>query len=223
MNAIQISTCNELFETCPTATAMFNSKSLKLEHANAAMLLLWDRDTSIIGLNLLDFLPELEYQSYPDLLKNVAISAKPYQEKGAKVNLIKNDVLTPVYMDYDYTPIKAPRRIPTGILVTANELSEKYFNTLSSDECQRNLRVLVLESPVPMCIFRGWQLKLEVVNSHMLDLWQRDEYRNLRMIKHVFVTGHPMSFTENGISYSCTALRNDHGHSVGCVLMAVSN
>ncbi|RZK63880.1 MAG: hypothetical protein EOO85_30550 [Pedobacter sp.] len=222
MNAIQISTCNELFDNCPMAIAMFNSKTLKLEQANNAMLSIWDKDTSVIGLNLLDFLPELEHQAYPDLLRMVGQSDKTYQEKGARVNIFKDDTLTPVYMDYSYTPIKAVRRISAGILVTANELSEKYINTLSSDEFKRNLRALVLESPVPMCIFRGWELKLEVVNAHMLDLWQCNQYRNLRMLKHVFFAGHSLSFTENGITYSCTALRNEQGNSIGCVLIAVN-
>jgi hypothetical protein len=223
MNTSQIAICSELFDNCPTAIAMFNSKNLRLEHANTVMLSLWDKDTTIIGLNLLDFLPELEYQTYPDLLKMVSESNKAYQEKGAKVNIVKSDIMTPVYMDYSYTPIKAAGRISTGVLVTANELSERYINSLSSDEFKRDLRALVLQSPVPMCIFRGWELKLEVANDHMLDIWQCDEYRNLRIIKHVFVTGHPLNFTEKGICYSCTALRNDQGNPIGCVLIAVRN
>jgi hypothetical protein len=222
MNSLQIKTCNELFYNCPTATALFNSKSLRLEHANPGMLELWGRDENVIGLPILDFLPELESQGYPDLLRIVGYSDRAYSEKGAKVQIIKKGVLTPVYMDYNYTPIKAANRLSAGILVTANELSEKHINMLSSEEYQRNLRALVLAAPVPMCIYRGHLLNVEVANSHMLDLWQKEESRNLRIIKHVYHTGHPMEFTENHISYSCTALRSEEGRSVGCVLMALN-
>lgn len=221
MNSLQIKTCDELFYKCPTATAIFNSKSLKLEHANPAILDIWGRDDSVIGLTILEFLPEVESQGYPELLRMVGDSDKAYSEQGAEVKLVKEGVLQSVFMDFNYTPIKEAKRIPVGILVTANELSEKYINTLSGQEYERNLRSLVLAAPVPMCIFRGQQLFIEVVNGHMLDLWQREEYRNLKTIRHVFHTGQPINFAENNISYSCTALRNEQGTSVGCVLMAI--
>ena len=80
---------------------------------------------------------------------------------------------------------------------------------------------MVLSAPVAMCIYRGWEMKLEVINSQMLDLWQAREYRNMAIIQYVFHTGIHQEYTEQGISYSCTALRNEHGTSVGCVLMAL--
>ena len=220
MNIIQIETCNELFDKCPTATAIFNAGNLKLEHANTSMLKLWGRDPHIIGLSLLEFLPELEHQGYDDLLKIVSQSDNAYSEKGAKVEIIKGGILQPVYMDYSYTPIRALNRIPVGILVTASELSEKYINSLSAEEYKRNLRALVLSAPVPMCIFRGWNLKIEVINSHMLDIWQIDQCRNMNVIRNVFHTGHFIEYAENGVQYSCTPLRNEQGGSVGCILVA---
>lgn len=220
MNTIQIETCNALFDKCPTATALFNASNLRLEHANNSMLNLWGRDKSVIGLSLLEFLPEVESQGYDDLMRIVAQSEMAYREKGAKVDIIKDGKLQPVYMDYDYTPVKAINRISVGILVTASELSEKYINMLSGEEYRRNLRALVLSAPVPMCIFRGWKLEIEVINAHMLDLWQIEEYRNMRVIRNVFHTGHFMEYTEKGIQYSCTPLRNEQGASIGCVLIA---
>lgn len=220
MNNIQISTCNELFDKCPVATALFNVSNLKLEHANPSMLKLWGRDNTVIGLSLLDFLPEVESLGYDDLMRIVGQSESAYRENGAKVEIIRDGILQPVYMDYAYTPIKGINRISVGILVTATELSEKYINSLSGEEYKRNLRALVMSAPVPMCIFRGWKLDIEVVNFHMLDLWQSYEYRNMRIIRNVFQSGHFMEYTEQGIQYSCTPLRNEQGSSVGCVLVA---
>jgi hypothetical protein len=221
MNSSQITALKDLFENCPTATAIFDSKTLRLEHANQAMLSLWGRDNTVIGLKLLDYLPELAEQKYPDLMRIVAQSKNPYSESEAEINIVKNGKLNPIYVDYNYTPITATNRLSSGILLTATELLEKNLNKLSGEEYQRNLRALVLAAPVPMCIYRGWKLLVEVVNAPMLDLWQQQQYRNIRILKHVFHTGHQMAFTENGISYSCTALRDDQGRSVGCVLIAV--
>lgn len=221
MTPTQIATCRDLFNDNPTPIAIFHAKSLKLEHANPAILKLWDRSAEVIGLTILDFLPELADQQYPDLLRNVGRSNKPHHDYGSEVKIVKEGKLSSVYMDYSYTPFKGTSKFPTAILVIANEISERQLNMLSSDEHIRNLRAMVLAAPVAMCIFRGWDMKVEVVNSHMLDLWQDREYRNLNSIRHVFHGGHPLEYVEHGIRYSCTALRNGEGISVGCVLIAM--
>jgi hypothetical protein len=221
MNRLSLQTSDDLFDIFPTATAIFDSKTLRLEYVNSSMLKLLDKDKSIIGLAPLDYLPELKDQGYADLLRIVGLSDTAYSEKGAEVKILKQGILKSVYMDYNYTPIKVVRKKPAGVLVTANEVCEKQLNMLSGEEYQRNLRAFVLAAPVAMCIFRGRQLNLEVVNSYMLELWQSEQYRNLRIIRDVFHTGHPLDYVEKGIRYSCTALRNEHGSSVGCILIAV--
>jgi hypothetical protein len=223
MNALSIETCNMLFRDCPTATALFDSISLRLIHANPAMLRLWGKDQSIVGQSIHEFMPELESQGYPDMLHIVGTSDSPFSEKGAKVEININGELTPIYMDYNYTPVKLSGKKTVAIFVTANEVCEKQLNLLSGEEYERNLRAMVLAAPTPMCVFRGWKLTLEVVNSYMYDLWKREERMNLRMIKDVFHTGHPLKFVKDDVTYSCTPLRNEQGSSVGCVLIAVQD
>ena len=121
MTPIQIATCQNLFDNNPTPTAIFHAASLKLEHANPAILKLWDRTSDIIGLSLLDFMPELADQQYPELLKNVRYTNKAHQEYGAEVKINKGDKLNSVYMDYSYSPIGKASSLPTGVLVIATE------------------------------------------------------------------------------------------------------
>ena len=219
MLPIQIEHYRDLFSTSPIAAAILDAKTLKLEVTNPAMLELWDRAPQIIGLPIVDFMPEIAEQEFLDLLKGVAITGRSHHDKNAPVMIERQGKMERVFMDYSYTPIMGSRTSPVGILVTGTELTEKQLNTLSSEEHNRNLRAMVLDSPVAMCIYRGYELKIEVVNDHMLNLWQVQQRRNTALLNYVFFSGMPANYTENGIYYSCTALRDGRGNSIGCVLI----
>ena len=194
-----------LFEDAPVAAAILNADTMKLQMVNQPMLDLWDKPASINGLPLLDFLPELAEQDYPKLLEYVVLSGKAHKEKGAVVLLERNNKKESVFMDYSYTPINTGNRI-TGVLVMATDVCERELNRLIIKQSERDLRALVMSAPVPMCIYRTAEFKIEAVNSHMLDLWQGTKTMNLCVLNHVFHNGVPYSFTENGITYNYTPL-----------------
>jgi hypothetical protein len=219
----QIETYKELFVNNPTPSAIFHTESLTLEFANQAMLNLWGRTKDIIGLDILDFLPEVEEQGFPDLLRIVGYSNKGFQERGAKVNIMKKGKLESIYVDYSYTPIKGLSYPDIGILVLANDVTDRELSLLHSDGHRGDLSDMVLSAPVPMCILRGLDLEIEAINLYMLDLWQQIKDKHSDKIRNVVRTGYPQEFKENGITYACTALRSDEGKSIGCILIAIVN
>jgi len=194
-----------LFEDAPVATAIFDADNMKLQMVNQPMLDLWDRPASINGLALLDFLPELADQEYPKLLEGVVLSGEAHKDRGALVWLERNNKKESVFMDYSYTPINLGNRI-TGVLVMATDVCERELNRLIIQQSQRDLRALVMSAPVPMCIYRNAEFKIEAVNNFMLDLWQGTRKMNLSVLNHVFHNGVPYTFTEGGITYNFTPL-----------------
>ena len=55
----------------PVAISILHSRDLVVETANSSMLEIWRKDASIIGLPLLEALPELEGQGFIELLHMV--------------------------------------------------------------------------------------------------------------------------------------------------------
>jgi len=194
-----------LFETAPIAAAILDADTMKLQMVNKPMLELWGRPASINGLPILDFLPEIADQGYPKLLENVVLSGKVHQETGAQVWLERNNRKESVFFDYSYTPINHGNRT-TGILIMATDVCERELNRLIIQQSQRDLRALVMSAPVPMCIYRNAEFKIEAVNNYMLDLWQGTRTMNLSVLNHVFHNGVPYTFTEGGITYNYTPL-----------------
>ncbi len=211
---------HQLFDHAPMSAAILDVDQLKLQMGNQEVLKLWDKNESLIGIPLLDFLPELVGQRFPGYLEEVAKTGKTIQEKGARVILERNGKEEGVFMDYSYSPIFGDRHTPTGILVLATDVCERELNRLVLQQSSRDLRTLVMSAPVPMCIYMGTEFRLEAVNNRMLDLWQGNPQVPTNILNYVLHHCIPYTTTENGIEYSYTALGSHENGASGVCLVA---
>ena len=58
-----------------------------------------------------------------------------------------------------------------GVLATGVEVTEKVVAQKKTEESEKNLRNVIMQSPVAMCIFRGVEHVVEIANERMLALW----------------------------------------------------
>lgn len=210
-------------EFVPMPMAIFEPKKLRLITANDKMLDLWDRTPAIFGMTLVDFLPEMASQRYPELLSTVGVTGNAVQEKNAVVMLKKNGQLEQVNMDFSYSPVYAkPGHNPAAIIVYASPCNIQQVYQKSIDCQDQNLRAMVLAALTPMCVYSGENMQVLVVNEKMLELWERERSRKTDLLKAVFHTGVMMKQEENGIVYSCTPRRAPQGNIIGCILVASS-
>jgi len=59
----------EVYSLAKTATSVHRGADAVIESANQAMLKIWGKDSSIIGMPLLEALPELKGQPYPEMFR----------------------------------------------------------------------------------------------------------------------------------------------------------
>lgn len=215
----RIDTYYRLFENAPIATAILDAETLRVELANKAMLKLWRRESSVIGMKLLDVMPELEGQPFPQIIREVLKTGKFHHETGSKAIIRRDGKPETIYVDYSYTRIDGEDGEPPALLVLANDISERELAKNALEESDRNLRSLVMSAPVPMCVFRGEELKADIVNSSMRDLWHHSNQLRIDALKHVFHNG--LTYTENinDVLYSYTPLRDGLGKTCGVVLI----
>lgn len=210
----------QLFDYSPLSAAILDVEKFKLEMVNEKMLELWGRGSSIVNLPLLDVLPELANQEYPEILKQVAKTGEVWKEEGARVKLNRAGQLDEVYVDYSYTPIFNKDHKASAILVMATDVTAMEINRLMVAQSERNLRTLVLSAPVPMCIYKGAGFKVEVVNHLMLELGEDWQKKCLPALQHVYHNGVPYSFIENGLHFTCTPLLDGSSGITGVCLIA---
>lgn len=208
-----------LFQNAPVAMAILDAKTLRLDSANSAMLQLLRREKSVLGRKLLDFMPEIAEQYYPELMYDVIRTGKPHSQTGAKFYTNNNGRAETVFVDYSYTPILGKNNKVTSILIVGIDVSERELSRIYKEESDRNLRAMVMSAPVAMAVFSGFDFQVQSVNDRMLELWNSNSKICIRELEHVYHNG--VSFTSeiNQICYSYTPLRDAKGNTTGVVMV----
>jgi len=116
---------SSIIENLPAGICILKGKDFLLEDVNEGMLRIWGKDRSILGKNLMDFLPELKSQIFPTLLKQVYSTGMSYVERDARLDISSNDLKKTVYLDFSYTPLFNSKKEVEGILVHADDVTER--------------------------------------------------------------------------------------------------
>lgn len=90
------------------------------------------------------------------------------------VPLNRNGYLENCYFDFSYSPIKNEDGEVGGVLVICVETTEKIQAQAKLDVNEQNIRNMVRQAPVGMCIVKGKPLMLEEVNDLFLEIIGKD-------------------------------------------------
>ena len=113
----------------PNATAIYATPDIIIQMANEAMLVIWGKDKSVIGMPFAEALPEVAEQPFLELLKEVWNSGITYQAKATGATLNLNNQPATHYFDFEYKAIKNNEGQVYGILHTANDVTERVLQT----------------------------------------------------------------------------------------------
>jgi PAS domain S-box-containing protein len=113
-----------MVEEADVATAVYTGREMNIELANEAMIKLWGKDSSVIGMTLRKALPELDGQPFHQLLDDVFATGKTYWGKEDKVDLVIEGKLQTGYFNFTYKPLRNENGEVYGILNMAIDVSE---------------------------------------------------------------------------------------------------
>ncbi|MCF2444114.1 PAS domain-containing protein [Dyadobacter sp. CY345] len=159
-----------LMGKAPVAIGLLKGENFIIEEANPCILQVWGKDESVIGMPLIEGLPELAGQAYPEILANVYNSGVPYHGLESRVELIRNGQKEDVYFNFVYTPLFESETV-TGIIIVASEITEQVQTKLKIAESERKFRNLIEEAPIAICLFKGRDLIIENPNDAILKIF----------------------------------------------------
>ena len=82
-----------LVEQAPVAIALLSGEPLVVSAANPRILTIWGKNKhQVIGKPILEALPEMEGQVYPQILRRVFETGIPYEGTEAEVELVRNNI-----------------------------------------------------------------------------------------------------------------------------------
>lgn len=164
----------ESVEQAPVGIAIFRTRDMVIEMANAMYLELITRPVeAVVGRSLYEVLPEVK-DSVKPLLDNVWDTVTPHYGNEFPVILYRHGVPEMVYFNFVYQPLKNSSGEIDGVMVAATDVTAAVAARHALVESENQFRNLVMQSPIAMAIFKGRDMVIDMANSTMLQkMWRR--------------------------------------------------
>ncbi len=164
---------SNMIYTSPALIAILKGEQMIIEIANDEIIKSWGKDKSIIGKSIFNELPETVEQGFDKLLLSVYNTGKPIRVYEAPFTLLRNGKPEIVYYTFVYQAQKDASGKIIGVAVIANEVSPQAVSNYKIRASEQQFRLLVQQAPVAICVLRGKNYVIEVVNHRMLEMWDR--------------------------------------------------
>lgn len=174
LNNVSLDSLTTLFSQAPVALALLMGEAQVVEIANQQILDLWGKDEKVIGLPLLEALPEIKDQEFPNILKGVYNTGITYKGNSVRAMIEKSGVLSECYFDFVYAPI-FNNGIITGVSVVATEVTEKVLSEQKLRESEIRFKELMEISDYSTGIYTGEDLIIDFANDQMIRTWGKDK------------------------------------------------
>lgn len=240
-----------LFQQAPVAIAYLKGPKLEIEVANAQILELWGKHSDIIGLPIIEGLPEIAGQPFPKMLEDVFKTGLEKRGYETAAKLVRRGYLEEGFFNFIYAPVKDEEGVITGVSVVATEVTEQVRAKRQLVESERRFRGLVSDADVATGVYLGMEMRIDIANDAMLKVWGKDSSvigKTLKealpelegqpfhdLLQKVYTTGVTYKATEDPVdlvvdgklqtfyyNFSYKALRNADGEIYGILNMAVN-
>lgn len=240
-----------LFSQSPVALAMLVGEDLVIEAANQQILDLWGKTHAIIGKSLIDGIPEIQGQEFPDILRGVYTTGVPYHGNKVLCFLERDGSLQECYFDFIYSPMYNADNEISGVSVVATEVTSQIISEQKLKESELRFKDLMLNSDVCTAIYLGEDLIIEIANDSMLETWGKTEsviglpleealpelkgQPFLDILKNVYRNGETYAASEDPVdlmidgvlqtfyyNFTYKPIRNSSGEIYGILNMAVN-
>ncbi|MFD2937881.1 PAS domain-containing sensor histidine kinase [Spirosoma flavum] len=119
-----------IVEQAPLGIALLSGREMTIETANEPMYEIWRKDSSVIGLSLVEAQPELRGQRFIKLLEVVYDTGEPYFGHGELAQMERDGRLQEAYFNFAYTPLRDASGTTTGVMILAAEVTIQKKNEL---------------------------------------------------------------------------------------------
>ena len=159
-----------IVESAPFPIGVYIGREMKIALANQSILDVWGKGNDVIGKLYFEILPELDNQDIFTQLENVYDTGIPFHAKNQRVDLEINGELVPFYFNYSFTPLFDSAEKVYGVMNTAADVTDLNFAKKQIEDSEAQLRSLVMNAPIGICILKGDPLFSEVVNDSFLTI-----------------------------------------------------
>jgi PAS domain S-box-containing protein len=161
----------------PVGIVIMRGSNFIVELANNAYLQLVDKtEEEFVGKPILESLPEVRETVEP-LFHSVITTGVPFHGDEIKVPINRFGKQEEGYFNFVYQPLKDENGKINGIMAVVTDVTKQVESKFALLESESQFRNLVIQSPIPMAIFRGEDFIIELGNEVMLQtLWHKQSH-----------------------------------------------
>lgn len=160
-----------VIESAPFPIGVYVGREMRVQLANQNILDVWGKGNDVIGKLYAEVLPELANQQIYEQLDRVYTTGIPFHAKNQRVDLVVDNRLQSFYFNYSFTPLFDAAGNVYGVMNTAAEVTDLNLAKQRIEQSEQNLRNMILQAPVAMCILTGPEHIIEIANDSMIELW----------------------------------------------------
>lgn len=160
-----------LIESAPFPIGVYVGREMRIQFLNQSIIDVWGKGNDVVGKRYADVLPELENQSIYDKLDSVYMTGIPFHAQNQRVDLVVDGILQSFYFNYSFTPLFDAAGNVYGVMNTAADVTDLNVAKQRLEQSEQNLRNMILQAPVAMCMFKGPEYVIEIANDSMIDIW----------------------------------------------------
>lgn len=164
-----------IFNSSPSPIYVCAGPDSNVIYANEATLNVWGKDASIIGMPFIEALPEIVDQPFPKLIQMVYQSGIPYHTEQDRADLPVGDVLQTYYFKFSYLPLTDDDGKVWGVMCSATDVTELVKARREVESSQENLRSMIMQAPVAICILKSLDFIVDIANKMILEIWGTTE------------------------------------------------
>lgn len=166
-----------LINMLPASVVVIRGDALVVEMINQANLDYWKKTADeVIGKPFLEILPDLADQPFAGQLRHVMASGKVLDVKESPVLFENPDgSIRETYVDYTYQPLVDADGNRNGVLVMSFEITDRVVAKKQVEQSEENLKAMIAQAPVAMCILTGPEHLIAVANKLMIELWGKPQ------------------------------------------------
>jgi len=165
----------QMIYDAPVAIGILKGRDLIIEDANDDLLKIWGKSKAVIGLKLLDGLPEIIGQPFPELLLEVYDSGIAHYGYETMARLERNGVLGDFYFNFVYDPIFGQDGQVSGIMVVANEITAQVISKMEAAKSEERFRNFLYDIPMATAYYETENIIIRLANDEMLRFWGKDK------------------------------------------------
>jgi len=129
-----------VFHNSPVAKLVYTGPAMILSEANEKMLEIFGKGNSIIGMPIMEAVPELKETHLFQAYQQVVSTGETHTETAARLMFIKNGSPYNGYYDYTYKPLYNVEGKIHGVICTAIDVTEQVISHNQLEEAEQSMR-----------------------------------------------------------------------------------